>query len=46
MTKGKVAVDGYLGSVREMLQEKGYEIVPMDQLTEADAVWSAEGTII
>ncbi|MGI6359200.1 MAG: YkuS family protein [Bacillota bacterium] len=38
MTKGKVAVDGYLGSVREMLQEKGYEIVPMDQLTEADAV--------
>lgn len=38
MRKGKVAVDGYLGSVRQMLSDRGYEILPMDQLTEADCV--------
>lgn len=38
MQKGRVAVDGYLGSVRDMLREKGYEILPMDQLTDADCV--------
>ncbi len=38
MTKRKVVVHGYLGSVREMLQEKGYEILPLEQMTEADAV--------
>ncbi len=38
MTKGKVVVDGYLGPVRDMLRESGYEILPLEQMTDADCV--------
>lgn len=38
MTKGRVVVDGYLGPVRDMLRENGYEILPLEQMTDADCV--------
>lgn len=44
MSTYKVAVDDQLTSVRQMIQERGYSVVNLDNAGEASAVVVANGT--
>ncbi len=38
MNKGKIAVDNNLSPVRSLLQEKGYDVVSMNDYQQADCI--------
>lgn len=38
MQRGKIAVDDNLTPVRQLLQQKGYQVIPVDQVGNADYV--------